>query len=202
MNTLDRRSFVLGSGALGALLPAADVAAAATVGSVATVRGTAFAERGPTNVSLVAQSPVLLNDLVRTEPDSRCAMTFGAGTTVHLGENVKLRIDRFIINAGRVLTLEAGAVLVDKSEATRSQRLLLNSPYALIAIRGTSYFAGLLPDGFGVFVERGKVAVMAAGARVLLGAGEGTRIAKPGDKPEEAKKWGAPKIALARNLIR
>jgi hypothetical protein len=204
MSEFDRRSLLASLGLAAALSQAPSAMAAIQarpVGNVANVRGAAFAERGRDNVSLYDRSPVLLDDIVRTEPESRCALLFGTATTVRLGANVKLRIDRFIVNAGGVLTLEHGAVHVDKTDSARTQRLLLNSPYALIAIRGTSYFAGLLPDGFGVFVERGVVDVAAAGKRVRLAAGQGTRITAPGLQPEDPVVWGSQKIALTRSMI-
>jgi hypothetical protein len=205
MTSFDRRALLAAlasATAMSAVSHARAAIQARPVGNVSDLRGSAFAERGPDQVSLFEKSPVLLEDLVRTGPESRCALRLGEATTIHMGESVKLRIDRFIINAAGVLTLEAGAVRVDKNDGARNQRLLLNSPYALIAIRGTSYFAGLLPDGFGVFVERGEVAVRAAGASVSLKAGEGTRIPVIGAKPEKPIVWGDHKIALARALVR
>jgi uncharacterized protein YqfA (UPF0365 family) len=68
-------------------------------------------------------------------------------------------------------------------------------------VRGTQFFAGVLDDGFGVFVARGRVDVRAAGGRVSVGAGEGTTIAAPGQKPGAVKRWGEPKIARALALV-
>jgi hypothetical protein len=50
---------------------------------------------------------------------------------------------------------------------------------------------------FGVFVERGSVAVSAAGRRVVLRAGEGTDIPRPGAPPTPPKRWGEPRIRAA-----
>ena len=79
--------------------------------------------------------------------------------------------------------------------------MTVRSPYALIAVRGTKFFAGQLDNGFSVFVARGVVSVGAGGAEVILRAGDGTDIAYVGAPPGPVKKWGAPKIARAFGLV-
>lgn len=202
MNTIDRRDMWLGLGALGLAGTSAHAAIEGRpVGAVTNVLGTCFAERGPDNVSLFVESPVMLEDRVRTGEQSRAIIKLGADTAIRMGAGVRLKIDRFVVASGGILTLESGSVLVDKDDRNRNQRIQLNSPYAMIAIRGTAYWAGLLPDGFGVFVQRGTVAVRAAGAEVLLQPGQGTTIPVVGARPQPVRAWGEDKIRLALSQV-
>jgi hypothetical protein len=54
--------------------------------------------------------------------------------------------------------------------------LRVRSPYGLMAVRGTTFFAGPSNDVFGVFVARGVVAVTGGGRTVVLRLGLGTNI--------------------------
>jgi ferric-dicitrate binding protein FerR (iron transport regulator) len=73
----------------------------------------------------------------------------------------------------------------------------IRSPFALIAVRGTRFFAGPSNGRFGVFVERGSVAVMAAGQQVVLHDGEGTDVSSPGARPTPVRRWQPPRIRAA-----
>lgn len=169
--------------------------AAERVGTVEDVKGQAFAERESASRALDPQAPVFLNDTVITGLGSRLGMRLGAHTMVRLGEQARLKIDRFIVDAGGEITLGSGPLLFD-GPAGRAG-IQVRSPFALIAVRGTRFFAGPSNDRFGVFVERGSVAVAAAGQRVTLRAGEGTDIVSPGAPPTPPKRWGAERIRAA-----
>jgi ferric-dicitrate binding protein FerR (iron transport regulator) len=79
----------------------------------------------------------------------------------------------------------------------QSRRISVRSPFALIAVRGTRFFAGPSPGVFGVFVARGRVRVTAAGKAVELTEGMGTNIAHPGAPPTDPAAWGAERIQQA-----
>ena len=66
--------------------------------------------------------------------------------------------------------LQAGPLLLEHDENGPSIGSTVQSPYALIAVRGTRFFAGPSNDVFGVFVATGRVSVQAAGQSVLLEA--------------------------------
>ncbi|CAN5252435.1 FecR domain-containing protein [soil metagenome] len=185
---------------LAAALPAA--AAESSVGTVAEVTGEANAEKAGQRRKLAKKSPVLLDDTLTTGAASRLRALLAGKTTLRLGAETKVRIDKFIVNSGGELMLGAGALLLDAPANRFKKGLAVESPYALIAVRGTRFFAGPIDGIFGVFVARGLVDVTAGGTTVQLKAGEGTDIAKPGDPPGPVKKWGPPKIAKAMALVR
>ena len=165
------------------------------VGSVEEVTGEAFAELELVRRALDRTAPVFLNEEVLTGVGSRLGMRLGRDTTVRLGEQARLKIDRFLVDAGGEMTLRSGPLLFDGQPRRGGVRI--RSPFALIAVRGTRFFAGPSNDRFGVFVVRGSVAVTSAGEQVILRQGEGTDIASPGAPPTPVKRWAPERIRAA-----
>ena len=165
------------------------------VGSVEGVTGEAFAELESVRRTLDRSAPVFLSEEVVTGVASRLEMRLGRDTTVRLGEQSRLKIDRFLVNAGGEMMLRSGPLLFDGQP--RRAGVQIRSPFALIAVRGTRFFAGPSNDRFGVFVVRGSVAVSAVGQQVIVRAGEGTDIASPGAPPTPVKRWGSERIRAA-----
>lgn len=190
----------LGLWAVGSLgLPAA---MAAEVGRVTEGQGPAFADNAGTTRSLVRETGVMLNDLVRTAPEGRVAMTLGERTTLRMGGQARVRIDRFIANQGGTITIGSGAVGVDV-QGRLPRGLTVRSPYALVAVRGTRFVVGREPArGFSVLVDQGRVDVRAAGVTVTLGPGEGTTVARRGQRPAPPTPWSRERAASFRALLR
>ena len=195
---IDRRLLLLAGGASLVAWPAL-AQRPEPVGAVNALTGTAFAESGSERRALDRAAPVFIGDKVATEPNSRLAMLLGTDTTLRLGERTSVTIDRFLVNAGGEIVLNSGRLLFDRP--TTGPAVHIRSPYGLIAVRGTKFFAGMLQDKFAIFVERGKVDVSAARRTVTLAAGEGTDIARRGAPPSPAKAWGAPRIKLALDSV-
>jgi ferric-dicitrate binding protein FerR (iron transport regulator) len=158
---------------LAALRPAR---AAEQVGSVEDVTGEAFAELESVRRALNRAVPIFLNEEVVTGAASRLTMQLGRNTTVKLGEQARLRIDRFLVDAGGEMTLRSGPMLFDGQP--RRAGVQVRSPFALIAVRGTRFFAGPSNDRFGVFVARGSVTVSAAGQDPARRRGHGYCVAR------------------------
>ena len=191
------RRWLLRNGALAlpfilALRPARAVE---RVGSVEDVTGEAFAEFESARRVLDRAAPVFLSEEVVTGIASRLGMRLGRETTVRLGEQARLKIDRFVVNAGGEMMLRSGPLLFDGQPHRAGVQI--RSPFALIAVRGTRFFAGPSNDLFGVFAVRGSVAVIAAGQQVILRQGEGTDIASPGAPPTPVKRWAPERIRAA-----
>jgi ferric-dicitrate binding protein FerR (iron transport regulator) len=191
------RRWLLRNGALAlpfilALRPARAVE---RVGSVEEVTGEAFAELESVRRALGRTAPVFLSEEVVTGVASRLGMRLGRDTTLRLGEHARLKIDRFVVNAGGEMMLRSGPLLFDGQP--RRAGVQIRSPFALIAVRGTRFFAGPSNDRFGVFVVRGSVAVSSAGEQVILRQGEGTDIVSPGMPPTPVKRWAPERIRAA-----
>ena len=165
-------------------------------GKVEALRGEAFVQAASRR-ALMQAGDIFVGDTVATGANSAVALRFGAATLVRLGADTELRIDRFIVNAGGILELARGAMVFDRDEAAPKTDISIRSPFGLIAVRGTRFFAGPSNDVFGVFVERGNVKVVAGGSAFSLTATLGTDIAKPGDSPTEPHVWNASRIQRA-----
>ena len=166
------------------------------VGSVEDVKGEAFAELDAVRRTLDRAAPVFLADEVVTGVASRLRMRLGGNTTIRLGEQARLKIDRFLVDAGGDMTLRSGPLLFDRPSGG-PPAAVIRSPFALIAVRGTQFFAGPSNGPFGVFVARGSVAVTSAGQQVILREGEGTDFVSPGTPPTPVKRWAPQRIRAA-----
>jgi ferric-dicitrate binding protein FerR (iron transport regulator) len=198
---IDRRRLLQGFAACAAL-PAARpaVSAETAVGTVSDVEGDVVAELNAQRRTLKRKSSIYLGDTLRTAARSRLRALLARKTNLQLAAETSVRIDRFIVDSGGNLMLDSGAILIDtKRKLLKS--LEVESPFALIAVRGTRFFAGPIDGIFGVFVARGAVDVTAGGRTVRLSTGEGTDIATAGGPPGPIKVWGAPKIAKAMALV-
>ena len=176
-------------------------AASQVVGTVTEIKGKATGEADGKRRALRAKSAVHLSETLLTGDESRLKAVLAKKTTLKLGAKTKVTIDSFVVNAGGELAFSNGALLLDAPAQGFKKGLTIDSRYALIAVRGTRFFAGELGEAFSVFVAKGAVDVTAGGDTVRLSAGEGTDIAKPGDKPGPVRKWGQPKIDRAMALV-
>jgi hypothetical protein len=195
----DRRA-LLRAAAVGAvvLLPtAAQAERAEKVGAVEDIRGEAFAVDQAQRRTLDRAAPLFINDLIGTGANSRLTMLLGKDTTLRLGEQARLTLDRLLVNAGGEITLQSGPILFNRPAGAAPARMRIQSSFGLIAVRGTRFFAGPSNNVFGVFVERGSVSVAAAGTQVIVRAGQGTNIAQPGAAPTAPAPWGAERIRTA-----
>ena len=185
-----------GAPALPFILADIPASAAERVGSVEDVKGEAFAELDAARRTLDPTAPVFLGDEVATGIASRLGMRLGGDTIVRLGEQARLKIDRFLVDAGGDMTLRSGPLLFDRPPG-RAPAAVIRSPFALIAVRGTRFFAGPSNGRFSVFVARGSVAVISAGQQVIVREGEGTDFVSPGTPPAPVNRWGSERIRAA-----
>jgi hypothetical protein len=109
-------------------------------GSVEEVKGEAFAETGSERRSLERAAPLFINDKVGTDADARAVLLLGKATTLRMGENAAITIDRFLVNAGGQITLQSGPILFNGPSG--NARMQIRSEFGLIAVRGTRFFAG------------------------------------------------------------
>lgn len=172
--------------------------AASPAGQVEEATGECTAARATAlSRTLVPPADVFVGDLVTTQVKSTLGLLLGAATRVRLGPETQFRIDRFVVNAGGVLVLDRGAMLYDHDPKDGADAVTVRSPFGLMAVRGTRFFAGPTKGEFSVFVERGMVMVTGATTFVTLRGGEGTGIAAPGGEPSPVATWGKPRIAEA-----
>ncbi|MBS0560238.1 MAG: FecR domain-containing protein [Proteobacteria bacterium] len=196
---LSRRALTLGSPL--ALLAAGAARAADPAGAVEAIQGQVTAQAGAAARTLAKDAPVFVGDTVATGAQSGVALRLGQATKVRLGEQAKLRIDAFLLKAGGVLDLAQGALLVEHDAASDQGEVAVRSPFGLIAVRGTRFFAGPSNGVFGVFVWEGEVMVVGRNTFVRVLPGYGTDVAKPGDEPTPTHQWAAQRIKEAERKL-
>ena len=195
MQGIDRRVLVAGLGLAG-FSPLTALAQSDNVaGLVDEAIGLVTAEGKDRQRPLAAQATVFVGDTISTGNASKLAMKLGQETLLRLGELARIKIDRFIVNAGGTIQLNAGPLLLDKAKTTPP--INIRSPFGLISVRGTRLFAGPSKGVFGVFVVNGVVTVTSAGKTVSVAEGFGTDVAKRGAAPTAPVRWGEERIRLA-----
>jgi hypothetical protein len=171
--------------------------AAEPAGTVEALRGEATAQATSGVRPLAQDASVLVGDLVATGAQSAIALRLGAATQVRLGPEARLRIDRFLIKAGGILELANGAMVFDHDPAAGPTEVAVRSPFGLIAVRGTRFFAGPSDGVFGVFVARGVVLVVGQNRSMRVEAEFGTDIAAHGMEPTPPHRWAVARIKPA-----
>jgi hypothetical protein len=197
---LTRRGLLITAPALIVASASAD-AEGAVAGTIEAMRGNAYAEGPKPRRVLQPMADLFIGDLVETATSSAVTMHLGKVTYVKLGALAKFRIDNFVIDAGGTFDLEQGPMLIEHNSSGKSENLQVRSPFGLIAVRGTRFFAGPSNDVFGVFVVQGLVAVTGGGRTVTLGPELGTNVANPGDMPTEPTRWGPGRITAALRSV-
>src|SRR5260221_8542419 len=101
------------------------------VGSVEDVKGEAFAELEAVRRTLDRAAPVFLGDEVLTGVASPLGMRLGRDTTIKLGEQARLKIDRFLVDAGGGMTLRSRPFVPDRTPRNAPAGEHSRSPFAL-----------------------------------------------------------------------
>lgn len=176
--------------------------AAEEAGMVRDINGSATAMTGTAVRPLIPRGAVFVDDMVKTGPKTRLGIDLGSRTTLNLGADTTIKIDRYIKDAGGEINLGQGTVVFERRGKPASTELTVRSPYGLIAVRGTRFYAGKLSDGrFGVLVAKGRVDVSGGGSVVSVRAGQGTFIAAPGAKPTVPAAWSWRAIREIKTLV-
>jgi ferric-dicitrate binding protein FerR (iron transport regulator) len=194
-----RRPFLFGLCALLALWARSQALAQTPppAGNIDEVRGTATAETPTDKRVLSPDADVFVGDAITTAEQSRIELHLGRDTTLRLGENARLKIDRFRTDSGGEITLERGPLLLDKASDSAARPVRVRGPFGLITVGGTKIFAGPSQGVFGILVVQGAVVVEAAGRRITLRSGEGTDIRSPGAAPTPPRRWGNARVQAA-----
>ncbi len=129
-------------------------------------------------------TPVHMSDRLRTGANARLEVTFNDDSTLTLGENSNVVVDRYVFNPNKssaqvVLNATHGAFRFagGKIEQMNHRNIVVNTPNAALAVRGTHFWAGPIDGKYGVLLLTGKVGVSnKAGAVTLMRPGMGTDI--------------------------
>ena len=159
----------------------------------------------------VVGTPVNMNVELRTGIGARLQNTFIDDTTLTLGENARVVVDRYVFNPNT----STGAMVLNTSSAAlrfssgkigqmRNKDVTVNTPFAALSVRGTEFWAGFVDYKYGVVLLSStgtRVGVSnSAGAVMLDEQYEGTDFEpslKGTSAPGRPYIWAPDKIARA-----
>lgn len=155
-------------------------AAAASVGTVTRVQNQAQVGSKTATVG----TPINMNDVLRTGASARLQVTFHDGTSLTLGENARVVVDRYVYKPDKgkgemALQATRGALhlVTGRLGQMREKNVKVTTPAAALAVRGTEFWTGPIDGHDGALLLKGKVEVRnRAGAVVLHTPGQGTDI--------------------------
>ena len=116
--------------------------------------------------SAVVGAPVFMKDRLRTGADARLQVTFRDNSVLTLGEKANVVVDRYVFNPDKgsadvILNATQGALRFagGKIEQMHQKNIVVNTPNAALAVRGTHFWAGPVHGKYGVLLLKGKVRV-------------------------------------------
>jgi FecR protein len=115
---------------------------------------------------------VHMNDELKTGPKARLQVTFRDQTTLTLGENARIVVDKYVFNpeesAGELLlssTKGAFRMATGRLAAMRDRQINVSTPNASLGVRGTDWWWGPMKGKLGV--------VMVSNSKVVVKKGKG-----------------------------
>jgi len=184
-------------------LSCAKANAATQVGAVSRVQGQCSGVSEGVTRTLSTGAPVHLAEEISTGGEARLEIGLDDGTTLTLGENARLVIDRFVYRPRESLDELAVSTVgafrfVSGAFKTAASSVSVQTPVALIGVRGTDFWGGPIDGQFGVFLLEGAVSVTNnAGEAVLDAPGEGVNLEGLDVAPGPVTIWPDDKTARA-----
>ena len=182
--------------------------AADEIGQVSRIQATAQAITDGDVRNLSLNAPIHLDDIVTTGDGARLEITLTDGTRIAVGARARVVIDDFVYQPAnaraRLVANIAGAFRFVTGGAGRivGNQIAVETPFAIIGVRGTDFWAGPVDDISGVLLFEGAVSVSASQTEVTLDRpGQGTNIAAPGEPPGTVTIWPQDKVGRALDQV-
>lgn len=174
----------------------------APIGTISEIRGDVFAEQGSERRKLGPQGEVYVGDLLMTGTNALLVMKLGAATTIKLGAESRLKIDRYLAETGGEFDMQAGHMMFERTGKPATGGITFRSAFGLLAVRGTRFYAGPNRGQFAVLVGEGRVEVNAGGRSVMVLPQQGIDIKAPGQAPTTPAQWQLPRIREMQQKFR
>jgi hypothetical protein len=186
------------------ILGAAIAEAAAPAGQVVAVEGEVYRQAAGQSrwLPVRGRMPLGNGDQLTTFAESRAMLQFPGDVLFVLGPESQLTIPRPPSGLrGLLFRMQAGVFRLLAPERARRARLLVETPTAVAAVRGTELMGEVSDERAGIAVLRGEVEVRgsATGGLVRVRAGEGTDVAA-GQDPTTPAPWGAQRLERLMGL--
>ena len=184
-------------------------AAAATdrtaLGNVKQMRQLAGATFDKETRLLHPEDKVFQSDLLWTRDGGQLLVAMLDGSSLSLGENAEVRLDDSLGSnpVSSFLHVLGGAFRFNSGKAEKpAAPPKIDTPFAILSLRGTEVFGGRLDKTYDIFVFSGEVEVRNEGGTVILKAGDGTSLVERSVAPTPPKAWGQAKINRAKAMLR
>ncbi len=180
------------------------VQAGETIGQVTRTQGHAMAIAGGENRTLAQGAIVARDDTLVTLQDSRLELRLADYTVLTLGENATLRIGALVFNVAqtpnRLAVFAEGAfrMITGKVNKIAGASVQVNTPVAVLSVRGTDFWSGPIDGIYGVLLLDGEVHVRTDGGETTLSEpGTGTNITDAASAPGPVTIWPQDKVNRA-----
>ena len=198
-SSLDRRSVlkhvVTATGLMMmAVAPASAQSSPAAIGTVEEIRGDVQAEREGKRRALDHRGEIFAGDMLMTGDAALLVLKLGAATTIKLGAQARLKVERYLADAGGVFDMQAGHMMFERKGKPATEGITFRGAYGLMAVRGTRFYAGPNRGAFALLVGEGRVEVTAGGRSVMVRPQEGIDIKVAGQAPTTPTTWQLPRI--------
>lgn len=168
------------------LLVSSQAIAADRIGATEIVVRDVAGDLAGTRRDLVPADPVHRDEAILTGPDSTSLLRFADDTTLTVGSNSAVTLDRFVYDDGGAaneiaISLGKGILRFVTGRAP-SASYRVETVDAVIGVRGTSFLLRVAPEGgTEIFVEEGTVVLTArtGGESGTVGAGSAATSAAP-----------------------
>ncbi|MDY0883569.1 FecR family protein [Dongia soli] len=175
----------------------------AIFGNVRQKRQIAGASFGKYTRLLHVDDKVFQSDLLWTGKDGQLQVAMLDGSSLSLGENAEVQLNDSL--AGNTfssfLHILDGAFCFNSGKAERPPASpKIETPFAILSLRGTEVFAGRFESSYDIFVSSGEVEVQNDAGAVTLKAGHGTSLRARNVPPTRPEVWSDAKIKRARAL--
>ena len=179
-----------------------------SIGTITFLEGEAFRIVGGEETALKAEDSIHLNNEIRAANNARLEITFKDETTLVLGSDAKLVINKYVYDPDNAKS-NAAKFSITKGPFHYISGLLakkekpdvtIDLDFGSIGIRGTKIWRDLIVGENNmpqcrIYIEDGKVRVSNGLGITTLEHGEGTKISGRTHRPTIAKPWGEAAIS-------
>jgi len=179
-------SFIAALGIFG--LASGDVRAAETIGGADQVINLVEGTVELTTTKIEIRDEIYQDQLIKTGPDGATEISFLDETTITIGPDSELTLDKFVFNpepgqGAVVVTLSTGVIRFFSGKLPK-EAYLIKTPTATMGVRGTTF--DLVVDQIGettVAVSEGEVVLAnLAGESIVIPAGLSSTVEPPGSQ--------------------
>ncbi|MET1027164.1 MAG: FecR family protein [Dongiaceae bacterium] len=210
MTRRDLHRLLAGAAGLGvtSLLASPSSAASRTqLGTVDMIVPVAGATFGTTTRLLKIADRVYRNDQLWTKDRGQLHIAMLDGSSLSIGERAEVTLDDSVVSpasatSGFLRVLRGAFRFRSPGTEKPSQPPQIDTPFAVLSLRGTEVFGGPIDGAYGILVISGEVEVTNEGGSVILKPGDGTTLTARNVAPTPPKQWPEAKVKRAKAMLR